>query len=399
MGSNTPAWTVVVALALPAAASAQDGDVDSIPGARTLMDVPRDPLNLGVKELAYALGLKISEVWDDNVFLTSDNEKSDRITVALVWGEALYKREAGEARLAYRGRERLYAKNDELDGMEHFLDASGLIRASNFRFEGGVEWRAMKETFDPLEVREPVDSRFDREFISAGADYNTFDVSLTAELAHFAVDDELHDRGDYERLGFALLGAARVWPQAEAFAEVLVRSTDYDEEFFSDFTFYRFAVGARGSFTAKIRGEARLGLGRTETDDGGTVSSDDFSGVVAEASVTWDVNEKHEVTAGLHFQPSESVLTGLAIEQGIRAGWRFRITERLAFRASARWSRETDSEGNGERTGIQWRAGARWESAGRFFADAGVLYRAAEADVAASEYDNVRFGIGVGVEW
>lgn len=399
MRKQAQAWTVLAALALPGAARAQEGDVDSIPTARSTLEVPHDPFNLGVKDLAYAVGLKVAGVYDDNVLLTSANEEEDFITVLLLSGEALYKREGNEGRLSYRGRERLYSRNSELSGMEHFLDGSGTLRLSNFRLEAGFVWRAMKDTFDALEVREPVDSRFDREYVRAGADFNKFDVSFTVERAGFAVDDSLHDRGDYERIGFALLGAARLWPQAEAFVELLARSTDYREGLFSDFSFFRFALGARGSFSPKVRGEARLGWGRTRTDDEGILAEDDFSGIVVDATATWSVNERHEVSGGVVLEPAESVVSGLAIDHGVHAGWRFRMSERWLFRGSVRWSRETDSDGNGDRTGLQWRFGTRWDSGGRFYADAGILVRSADTGDAALDYDNVRFSIGMGVEW
>jgi hypothetical protein len=391
------------ALTLPAAAYAQESDPDSMPTRREFIDrpleIPRDPFNLGVKSMAYTAGLKVAGVFDDNVRLTADDEESDFITVLLLSGELFYKREESELHLAYHGRNRIYADNDDLNGMEHFLDASGLFRLDRIRVEAGVEWRDRKDTFNPLEIPEPVDSRSARGYLRVGADFNRLDVAGTLELTHFTIDDSFHDRGDFERVGFSLMGTLRAWPQAEMFGEVLLRSTDYDENVFSDFSYIRVAVGARTAFTSTIRGEGRIGFGRTEIDDEGAIPSDDFSGVVVEALAAWDLDERHIIFAGIEYGPSESVVTGLGVHQGFHAGWRFRLEEQWAVRSSVRWGRETDADGDFERTGLEWRLGARWDSRANFYADAGVLVRAAESDDSALEYDNFRISFGMGVEW
>jgi hypothetical protein len=403
MRTQAQAWTVLLALSFPSGIRAQDSDPDSIPTRRSFIDVPleipHDPFGLGLKNTAYSVGLKIAEVFDDNVFLSSSDEERDTITVILLTADLRFKREETEAHVSYGGRERIYAKNSDLTGMEHFFDASGTMKVSNLRVEAGVEFRDRKDTFDVLEIREPVDTRYDREYVRVGADFNKLDVSVTGEMSHFHLDDDFHDRGDYTRVGVSLIGAARLWPQAEAFGEIRHRSTDYDEGVFSDFSYIRATVGARGAFTPTFRGEGRIGYGRTQTDDEGLLGSADFSGVVIEGLAAWEMSDKHRFEVGVFYEPSESVVTGLGVHGGVRAGWRFRFDERWSFRTSARWVRETDPDGDFERTGVHWRVGARWDSGDRFFADAGVLYRSAMADDSTLEYDNLRFSIGMGVEW
>lgn len=403
MRTNASAWTVLFALLLPAAARGQDADVDTIPIRREFLDpppeIPHDPFGFGFTNIGYTVGLKLAEVYDDNIFLTAAAEEEDLITVILLSAEGHYRREDNEANVTYRGRERIYADNSDLTGMEHFVDASGRVRVSDFQFEAGGEWKDLKDTFNPLEIPEPVDSTFGRGFLRAGVEGNKVKVSLTAELARFAVDDDLHDRGDYDQAGLALLGAVSAWTQAEAFIEVLFRSTDYDEGEFSDFSYLRIAVGARGTFSPRLRGVGRIGFGRTETEDEGTIPSDDFTGLIADVTATWDMSEKHELFGGLLYAPSESVVSGLAIHQGVHAGWRFRMNEYWAVRTSVRWSQETDASGDFERSGFWWRAGVRWDSGKTLYADAGLLMRTADADDPTLEYDNLRLSIGMGAEW
>lgn len=403
MRTQAHAWTVLLALSIPSAARAQDSDADAIPTRRSFIDapleIPHDPFGLGLKHTAYSVGLKIAGVFDDNVFLESSGEERDFITVILLSADVRFRREETEAHVSYRGRERIYAKNSDLTGMEHFLDASGSMKVSDLRLEAGVDYRERKDTFDVLEIREPVDSRYDREYVRVGTDFNKVDVSVTGEMAHLHFDDGFHDRGDYTRVGVSLMAAARLWPQAEAFGEIRYRTTDYDEGVFSDFSYVRATVGARGAFTPTFRGEGRIGFGRTQTEDEGTLGSTDYSGFVIEGRAAWEMSEKHSFEAGVFYEPAESVVTGLAVHGGVHAGWRFRFDERWSFRTSVRWGRETDPDGDFERTGLHWRAGARWNSGDLFFADAGVLYRTAMADDSAAEYDNLRFSIGMGVEW
>jgi hypothetical protein len=403
MRTTAQAWTVLLAFAFPAAARAQDSDPDSIPVRREYIDapleIPHDPFGLGLKNSAYSVGLRIAEVFDDNIFLTDGGEEEDLITVFLLSAEGTYRSNESDIRVAYHGRERIYADNDDLSGMEHFLDVGGTFRTTSLYVGAGVELRDRKDTFDPLEIREPVDSTFARGYATVGTDFNKFDVSLTADLAQFAIDDDFHDRGNYERVGLALLGAARVGTEAEAFGEILLRSTDYDENVFSDFTYLRIAGGVRGRFGPTLSGEARLGYGQTEADSEGALDSDDFAGLVAEAIGVWRFAEKHEVLAGLSYGPAESVVTGLSVHQSVMAGWRFTLDDSWTFRTSLRWSREEDPDGGLERTGVQYRAGARWKSTGPLYGDLGLLLRAATSDDPTLEYENLRVSIGMGVEW
>lgn len=399
MRPQAPAWSVLLALALPAAARAQD-DADSAPTRRAYIDapleVPHDPFDLGARNTGYAVGLRIAEVYDDNLFLAEDAEEDDLITVLLLTADVRYLREEDEVALSYRGRERIYAEHDELNGMEHFIDAMGRKALGRARLEAGLEWRDLKDTFDALEVRSPVDSRFFHGYVRPGIDFNAFSVSLTGEFARFTIDDDVLDRGDYSRVGASLVAAARAWGESEAFGELMFRSTDYDEPDFSDFDYLRFAVGARGAFSPVLRGEARVGAGRTEAEDDAV---DDFSGVILGGVVAWTPGEKHEIALGAFHEPTESVVTGLGVAAGVDVRWRFRLDERWTIRSSVRWGREADPNGDFDRTGTAGRFGVRWDSGGRAYADAGVLVRAAESSDLALEYDNVRFSLGLGVEW
>jgi hypothetical protein len=403
MHTNARAFTVFLALSVPAVAAAQDSDVDLVPTRREFLDpaleFPHDPFNLGARRTAYTVGLKLAGVFDDNVFLSESDEEEDFITVVLLSADVVHRVDENEARFSYRGRERIYADHGDLTGMEHYLDGSGVMRVSRFILGAGLEYRDRKDSFNPLEIPEPVDSRYLAVAIRGGAVFNEFDLLGSLEVAQFSIDDDFHDRGDYDRIGFSLRASAKTWPQAESFGEIVARSTDYEEDAFSDFSYYRLAVGARGTFSPTLRGEASIGYARTEEDEAGDFETDDFSGLVLEAVGTWALNEKNEFAAGLTYGPSESAVTGLTVRQGVHAGWLYRMTERLGFRSSVRWSRESDPEGDLDRSGLQVRGSARWESGDHFYADAGVLLRAADSDDPTLEYDNVRISFGLGVEW
>jgi len=397
--SRTGIGAVLIALALASDVRAQDEDVDPNPDPMPRLEGPNDPFGLGVKKLAYSVGMKIAEIYDDNVFLTPASEESDRITTLLLKTRLRYDLGEGAAVLNYRGRERLFAENTEFNGMEHFLDGSVTKTVSNLRFEAGLEWTDLKDPFDVLQVTARVDSRYERARVLAAADFNRLDIEVSGAIARFSIDDDLLDRGDYLRREAAVLGAAQTWPQAAVFAEVRIQTTDYDEPDLSDFTFLSVDVGIRGTFTAKLRGETRIGFGRVDTEGGGIFPVDDFTGLVAAASAVWEIGEKRELRADLSRRPIESVLTGLAIADGIRIGYRHAFTERWTFQGMVSWDREEESNGSNTRRGVALRGGVQWGFWDRYHADLGLLYRARESDDRALEYENFRVSLGIGVEW
>jgi len=146
--ARTGIGAFLIFLALASEVRAQDEDVDPNPDPMPRLEGPNDPFGLGVKKLAYSVGMKIAEIYDDNVFLARDAEESDRITTLLLKTRLRYDLGEGAALLNYRGRERLFAENTEFNGMEHFLDGSVTKTVSNLKFEAGLEWTALKDPFD-----------------------------------------------------------------------------------------------------------------------------------------------------------------------------------------------------------------------------------------------------------
>ena len=390
---------MVLAIAFPASALAQDGEADPNPDPEKALSEPHDPFGLGLEKLSYSVGLKLVEVYDDNVFLTAANEESDRITVLLLKAKLRYEGDAATATATYRGRDRFFAEHDEFDGMEHFLDAGGIFRVAPFRFEAGVEWNDLKEPFDVLQVTGRTDSRYDREYLRAVVDFNRLDVELEGARARFVIDDDVLDRGDYTRYEAGLLVAMDGADKMSPFVEVRLHRTEYDEPDFGDLMFLRAVLGVRGPLTGKTRGEIRAGVARAELEEGAAFPADDFTGFTAIAAVTWAPGEKQELTADLRREPIESVITGLAIVDGIRLTYRFRFSERWTAQGMVSWDRERESDGSNDRRGFQVRGGLQWAIGEQIYADLGALFRAADSDDATVEYENLRLSIGLGVEW
>lgn len=396
-------WAIVGALlgalALPPAARAQDADVDPTPDPEPSLEGPHDPFGLGVKKLAYSTGLKIAEVFDDNILLAPVDPESDRITVILLKARLRWESGRESAHVNYQGRERLFADHAEFNGMEHFVDAGGSAGVSSFRFEAGLEWKDLKDPFDVLQVTGPVDSRFDREYVRALGDFNRFDVELTAARARFAIDDAALARGNYLRREVAALGAMEVGPQVAAFMELRLSKSDYDEPAFSDFTYTRVVGGIRGAVSPKVHTEARLGFGRADPDEGGLLPVEKFTGAVASISATWEIGEKHDLRVELAREPMESVLSGLAIADGVHVRYRTTFTEGWSAQGLLSWDRQEESDGSNERRVILARVGLQWAFRERFHADFGALYRAADSEVPTLEFENYRFSLGLGVDW
>ena len=386
-------------VAMSAPALAQDGEADPIPDPEPPLEEPHDPFGLGVKKIAYSVGFKVVEVFDDNILLVPDNEESDRITVALLKTQFRYFGEAAGATVNYRFRHRNYADRDEFDGPEHFLDASGMVRVDRVRLEAGVDARFLKDPFDVLQANARVDSRFDREYARAVADFNRLDAELEVARARFTVDDDVLDRGDYLRLEAGALVAVDVGDKTSAFVELRHHDTEYDEPDFGDLSILRFSVGARGTWSEKTKGDVRIGVARADLDAGTAFPADDFTGLTAAASVTWEPAPKQELRAELRREPMESVITGLTIVDGFRLSVRLRPSESWTVQALVSWDHEQDPDGGNDRRVIGLRSGAQWAFAEHVFADAGALYRVADADEATLEFENLRFSVGAGVEW
>jgi len=351
-----------------------------------------------VKKLAYSTGLKMAEVFDDNILLAPVDPEADRITVILLKARLRWESGRESAHVTYRGRERLFADHAEFNGMEHYLDAAGSAGISSFRFEAGLEWKDLKDPFDVLQVTGPVDSRFDREYLRAIGDFNRLDLELTAARARFAVDDATLARGDYLRREIAALGAVEAGPQVAAFLELRLSQTDYDEPAFSDFTYTRVVGGVRGAVSPKVHTEARLGFGRADPDSGGLFPVEKFTGVVASISATWEIGEKHDLRAELAREPMESVLSGLAVADGVHLRYRYAFSEGWSAQGLLSWDRQEESDGSNDRRVILARIGFQWAFRERFHADIGALFRTADSDVPALEFENYRFSLGLGVD-
>ncbi|HKS16887.1 MAG TPA: outer membrane beta-barrel protein [Planctomycetota bacterium] len=390
---------MALAIALPGTTLAQDGESDPNPDPLGSLEEPHDPFGLGFEKLAYSVGLKLVEVFDDNVFLAPAGEESDRITVAILKARLRYGTGAGSAVANYRGRYRRFREHDEFDGMEHFFDARGVFSVAPLRFEAGVDANALKDPFDVLQVVGRVDSRFDRGFVKAIADFNRVDVEVEGARARFTLDDDGLDRGNYTRLEAGLLAAVDAWDEASAFIEFRLHETEYDEPDFGDLSLLRLVAGVRGSLTAKLRGEARVGIARAELEEGTVFPADDFTGPTAIVALTWVPGEKHEIRADVHREPIESVVTGLAIVDGVRVSYRFLASPRWTVQGMVSWDRERESDGSNERHAFHVRGGVQWAVAEKIYADAGALFRSADSDDAALEYENLRLSIGLGVEW
>ena len=386
-------------MAFPALAGAQEGEVDPIPEPRPLLDGPHDPFGLGLKKISYSVGLRIVELYDNNIFLVPDGETSDFVTVFHLSADLRHDYQAGEARVNYRAEDRVFARQAQFNGVEHFLTASATLEPKPLKFEAGLDWKDLKDPFDVLQVTGHFDTHYDREVLKATADFNRFDVEVIAGLSHFTIDDEILDRGDYERRELAVTGLWEAWSQFALLAEIGIEETDYVEAEFSDFTFLRVTVGARGTPSPKTRIEAHVGLGRAEPDGTGILPVQDVTEFLVRASASWDIGERQELKLELRREPVESVETGLAIAEGVEVTYRHDLAERWSAQIMGSWGRRVESDGSGGRTGIQARTHLRWTSPGQVYADVGLLFRARDGDDPSLDYGNFQLSLGLGVQW
>jgi len=384
---------------LPWAAPAPaHGQEDRIPDPAPVLDGPHDPFNLGFAKTAYTVGLKLEEVFDDNVFLAADGQESDSITMATFTARVRHDYGSGAAHLNYLGRQRQYARFSELDGDEHLVDGAAGLDVSNFKFEAGFEWRELKDPVDVLQSTDRFDSQYDREYLKATGDFGRFDVELRGALSRFTADHEFHDRGDYRRSEASATGLVEAWSQVALLGEIGYRQTLYDEDHFSDFTIVSVFAGARGSLTPKTRTEVKVGYARAEPAGDSVVEADEFTGFVGSLTTTWTMTEKQEFRIELRREPVESYVTGLELMNGALVGYKFTPTERLTAESSLGWEERRETDG-GRRSGLRAGVGAQWTFAEKIVADVGAVFRTRYDSDPASEFENLRISIGIGVNW
>jgi hypothetical protein len=247
---------------------------------------------------------------EDNIFLSPENEESDQIySIAAKLQFELPVRES-YLRFTYTPRYHEYADYELNENMAHYVDVDGL-----FEFASGWQLKTAYRFVDGnLDVRQIDpggeltfgDRQFTKHDLSLVADYWVTardGVTVQAGYTDLANDEELFYDYDRSYLGIGWL---------HQLSETLTMDVQYryltfgaSETFaYRDYDANELTVGFNGLISPVLRSEVRLGYRSTSYDTAaGAPDFDDFSGLVAEGSLAWEM--AHGSTVAISVNRSE----------------------------------------------------------------------------------------------
>ena len=88
-----------------------------------VQDDYQDYLGLGTKQFKVRGGMHVETWFDDNILLTDQNEMDDAIVVLVPSLQLRFDHGQDYVTLDYKGRDRHFNDNSDLNGMEHYVDA------------------------------------------------------------------------------------------------------------------------------------------------------------------------------------------------------------------------------------------------------------------------------------
>ena len=254
----------------------------------------------------------------DNIFFTPDDPVQDQVYLAKA--RFLFEVPIFESYLqfSYTPEYRDYKDYDLEDKWAHFVDVAGA-----FEFPSGLRLNlGYNYIVGNLEVREVDpggelvwgDREFTKNFAAVGGDYFiTQTDGLNFEMSWADVDHEDPDLF-YD---YTSLTAAAGW--LHQLSPILVMTLNYgynrydaknQEEYsdaFHDSTSDQIAFGLRGQLSPVVATEGTIGYRRTKYDsEPGDPPTEDFSGVIANGWISWDMGHGSEVRLDVLREPYPS---------------------------------------------------------------------------------------------
>lgn len=392
MRLSASAVVTAVVLALAAPAFAQE--------SREPEDDYEDFLGLGTKQLQIRGGMRVETWFDDNILLTKNNEEDDIITVLAPSLNLRFDRNESWVSLDYRGRDRLFNSNSQLNGMEHYLDGVVHLKMGNLWIEATDNYEYRLDPFNTLQIVDKLKTLQNDAWLAAGLDWDRLDIEARVGLRRFEIFDPTFDVYDHRRLEGSGLVAIDLWTKTQGLVEVGFSDTTYDQDDTLDnFTTLWVVGGIRGEPTAKIRTTAKAGLVRVDNDDTGIVVSDDHSGPFVSIALDWEATTNGVLKLEAQLKPVESIFTGVAIVTRFDAGYHHYFSERTKAHVTFYFETQEEVEGGEDREALGVSGGFSHDVSRHFFIEAWGEFRTKESDNDTFEYDNVRGFAGAGIKW
>ncbi len=396
----------VVALFPSREAAAQDFGQGWIDRITHQQEQDRGPLQ--AKAFNWTADAGVQYAFDNNIFLTHDDKRSDSIVIPFVqagitYTEAKFDLEArllanykyytkedaddDEERVYVRARQTTSRWNFEISSLfENVSDPSGVVFLN--RVSRVVSTTVPKMAFDiaknwSFEVGGQIQLvRFQDQPYSDGQENNNFNVDVGL-VYHTAWAFDLVGQFGYYNIGY-LADQTVAGGTPDAFG-------------------YSYRVGFRGQIVERLSLEALVGLMTISTDYFVTSGND-----ISDSTFAADLRFRYEATDKINFYldfARQYVFLGFGDPYTLLNTFaligEFQLTEELTLRARAQFE-TSESALNVDRTYYSISAGANYKFSQHWVADGGLAYRGGKVENSSGgeeKFSDIVFSLGLAFSW
>jgi hypothetical protein len=260
---------------------------------------------LGVRAGAFVVlpSINVGETYDDNIYATENDEKSDfitevspRVDVVSTWSRHALNLTAGLDRYFYADHtgENKTDYDFGVDGRLDVLRDTNVLGAVSYarkHEDRGVSTFSSTTAAEPVEYKETdaklsFNQRFNRVTATLGGTYSKLDYSNVESTGGGILNEDLRDRNVYSE---ALRAGYDVSPDTNVYVQGTINQRRYDIGMpvqDRDSKGYETVVGSRFKLSSLASGELYVGYQRQNYDAAG---ANDISGLSYGANVNWYV--------------------------------------------------------------------------------------------------------------
>ncbi|MBS9718928.1 outer membrane beta-barrel protein [Pseudohalocynthiibacter aestuariivivens] len=358
-------------------------------------------------------GVTLTEQFTDNVFLTSNDRRSDFVTTFAPW--ASLSMESGDFKLDLEASAEIgrYSSNSSENYEDFALGAEARYRLREGLFAfGGLDYawdHEERNSPDDVNGLEPTDLREASGFFGIGGTFDERSFRLGVNLRDINFDDTpaaggaIINNDDRDRLQTEIGGrlGVRRTANGEVFVQGIYNQREYDSAM-DDLGFQRDSQGIQAAigYTGRmgdLTGEVLVGALSQSYDD---ARFETVTTPVIGADLTWRASPNTRVTGEIERTIEETTLSGASSYISTTAGARIRhrVAQNMSI-ASYFFLTQNDYQGVGRtdhltETGV----GLRYYINPKVYVDADYAFRQRLSDVAGAEFDEHRIYLGVGAE-
>jgi len=354
----------------------------------------------------------VREEYDDNIFLSREDEESDFITTVQP-GFVIQSNPASKHRLVidYLAELNFFMDNDSEDNNNHtvnagvqfdfdeihlniinmykdFSDRSGTEDVSRIERAQDHFWADVVFLFNKLDLLLGYNRR-DEDYDSEAAIGNYKNQTLTYEDL---------ERDEHEG---TVEAAFKLWPKTALLGAFDFGEIKHDTEIKSDSDFYDLLAGIRGAPTAKSMAEVKVGFRNQDYDN----YDDDFKSLIFDGSWIEKFNDKNLLRFDFERKTNDTIFQDNAYYESsyIGADFEHSFTDRLSGNVGASYQlnaypTQTTLDGlTDHREDDFWSGGIglAYKLPKRFVVDVKYQYRLRDSNFSRYDYKNTRISVGL----